>query len=176
MLGILSTLALTALVQPALTARTFRIDEVMTIALAGACAAVVLIYLAFAALRTKPLRIRDFELPAPGWRIAAGQVLVGTTDQFLVAAALFQMLPASGDVGFLAVATTYAAANAAAVIAHVPGGLGVIEAIFVSFLPGAPVLGAVIAFRALYFLLPFFVGCMVLGLAEIARRRGRGDS
>lgn len=170
--GILSTLALTASVQPTLTARTFGIDGITTLALAGACAALVVIYLAFATLRTKPLRIRDFELPPPGWRIAAGQVLVGTTDQFLVAAALFQMLPES-EVGYLAVATTYAAANAAAVIAHVPGGLGVIEAVFVSFLPGAPVLGAVVAFRALYFVLPFFAGCIVLALAEIARRRVR---
>jgi hypothetical protein len=45
--------------------------------------------------------------------------------------------------------------------------------VVVSLLPGAPVVAALIAFRALYYLVPFALGCLALLAAELVRRRGR---
>jgi hypothetical protein len=49
--------------------------------------------------------------------------------------------------------------------------LGVIEAIVLSLYPGANVIGALIAFRAVYYLIPFAMGLLVLGAVELRRRR-----
>jgi hypothetical protein len=170
-LGILTTAGVASLARPALAAGIVGVPRSSLIAAAAACLLVVAAYLGFAALRVRTLRIRRFELPAPGLGLALGQVAVGTADQFAVSAALYHVLAASSDIGYLTVAAAYAAANGAAVVTHVPGGLGVIETVFVVLLPGAQVIGALIAFRAIYYLLPFVLGCLVLAAAEVHRRR-----
>jgi hypothetical protein len=119
----------------------------------------------------RPIRIRRFELPVPRLRLALGQVAVGTTDFLLVSAVLHQLLSATADIDYFPVAATYVTANAAAMVTHVPGGLGVIEAIILSLVPGANVVGALVAFRVIYYLVPFAIGCAVLAITEIARRQ-----
>jgi uncharacterized membrane protein YbhN (UPF0104 family) len=91
----------------------------------------------------------------------------------MVSAVLYQLLPASTEVGFLPVAAAYVVANTAAIITHVPGGLGVIEAVLLFLVPGANMVGAVVAFRVIYFLIPFVIGGLVLGVSEIVRRQRR---
>jgi hypothetical protein len=49
----------------------------------------------------------------------------------------------------------------------------VIEAVLLSLVPGANVVGALVAFRAVYFLIPFVIGGLVLGVSEIVRRQRR---
>jgi uncharacterized membrane protein YbhN (UPF0104 family) len=71
------------------------------------------------------------------------------------------------------VAAAYVTANTVGILSHVPGGLGVIEAVLLSLVPGANVIGALVAFRAVYFLIPFVIGGLVFGISEIVRRQGR---
>src|SRR5207237_1285768 len=58
---------------------------------------------------------------------------------------------------------------------HVPAGLGVFEVIILFFLtpaiPAATVLGALIAYRGIYYLLPLLCGCTVLAVYECLERR-----
>jgi uncharacterized membrane protein YbhN (UPF0104 family) len=58
-------------------------------------------------------------------------------------------------------------------MSHVPGGLGVIEAVMLALVPGANVVGALVAFRAVYFLIPFLLGGLVFALCEYLRRQRR---
>ena len=74
------------------------------------------------------------------------------------------MLAATSDIDFLPVAAAYVTANTAGILSHVPGGLGVIEAVLLSLVPGVNVVGALVAFRAIYFLVPFFIGALVFGV------------
>jgi glycosyltransferase 2 family protein len=160
-------------IQPALVGDVFKIAPAAAMGAGGLLLLLVLIYLGLAAFVHRPIRIRHFELPVPRLRLALGQVVVGTSDVLLVSAVLHQMLAASTDIGFFPVAATYVTANAAAIVTHVPGGLGVIEAVILSLVPGANVIGALIAFRALYYLIPFVIGGVVLGVSEIVRRQRR---
>jgi uncharacterized membrane protein YbhN (UPF0104 family) len=64
----------------------------------------------------------------------------------------------------------YVIANISSLISHVPGGLGVIESVVVFLLPAANVIGAVLVFRVLYFLVPLALGCLVFAIAEIVFR------
>jgi glycosyltransferase 2 family protein len=172
--GLATAGGLVSVIRPGLVAETFRIAPAAVAATGVILLLVVAIYLGLAAFVHHPIRIRKFELPVPRLRLALGQVAVGTTDLFLVAAVLHQLVSASADIGYFPVAAAYVAANALGILSHVPGGLGVIEAVLLSLVPGANVLGALVAFRAIYFLIPFLIGGAALGISEFLRRRRRG--
>ena len=171
MLGMTTLAGIASTARPALLAELFGVGEAVVVALGAALLVAVAAYLGLAAWMRRPIRIRRFELPMPRLPLALGQIAVGTTDMLLVSAVLHQMLSASADVHYLAIATAYVSGNIAAVIAHVPGGLGVVEAVILSLVPGAQVVGALIAFRAIYYLLPFALGCLTFAAVEIMRRR-----
>ena len=52
----------------------------------------------------------------------------------------------------------YVLANTGVIASHVPGGVGVLESIVLSLLPGASVLAALLMFRVIYYLAPLALG------------------
>lgn len=134
------------------------LDTSAVSAIALACLAFPLLYLALAATVRKPLKIRSWSFELPKLRLAVGQVVVGTVNFTFVAACLHQMLSALGDAPYLKVATASITANIAAIVSHVPGGLGVLEATIVHVLPGAESIAAVIAYRVVYYFIPLAIG------------------
>lgn len=172
-LGIMTSAGLAGASRSALVAELFRVSPALVVAIAVALLAVVVAYIAAAAWYHRPLRIRRFELPVPSLPLALGQVAVGTTDFLMVSAVLHQMLSASADVPYVPIAAAYVTANAAGIAAHVPGGIGVIEAVVLSLVPGANVVGALVAFRVVYYLVPFGLGAAAFGAAELMHRRRR---
>ena len=55
-------------------------------------------------------------------------------------------------------------------LTHVPGGLGVFEAVVVTLLSGRGLLTAVLVFRFTYFLVPLAIGGLVLAVTETVWR------
>lgn len=108
---------------------------------------------------------RTVPLPSPG--LAAAQVGVGSLNYLCVAACLYQLLGSHGSIGYFDVAAAYALANTGVIASHVPGGIGVLESIVLSLLPGASVLAALLMFRVVYFLAPLLLGLVVLALSEV---------
>lgn len=121
-----------------------------------------------------PLKFRSFhmEMPLPGMCLA--QIAVGTVNFGFVAAALHQLLATFTDAGYFQVATSYVTATIAAMLSHVPGGLGVLEATMLMLLPAGASIGALVAFRVLYYFVPLLIGGPLFLLTEIlARRSGK---
>jgi uncharacterized membrane protein YbhN (UPF0104 family) len=145
------------------------------IALGIGCLGVAAAYVAIAAFVRKPLKIRNWTFEPAPVRLALGQCALGTLNFVCVAACLYQALAALGDVSYLAVAAVYVMAIVASLITHVPGGLGVIETVVLHLLPGAQVIGALVAFRVIYFLIPLAIGAPLFGITELVLRR-RGAS
>lgn len=147
-------------------------------ALGAANLALVGAYLLLAATRHAPFRLWRWEMEIPSLRLALAQVAVGTLNFFFVAACLHQATAAVADVPFFGVASVYVIANATALVSHVPGGWGVIETVVMRLLSGADVIGAVLAFRIVYYLVPLALGAAALGISEMTLRRrgsrGRG--
>ncbi len=135
-----------------------------------------LAYLALALWLRQPLTIRGWSFAMPTLPTAAAQIVVGTVNFACVAACLHQVLSAVEDLPYLSVAAVYVAANLASLVSHVPGGLGVIEAVVVNLLPGAPLIGAVLVFRFVYFLVPLFIGTVLFLASEVVLRRAGGAS
>jgi glycosyltransferase 2 family protein len=175
LVGLTTLGAIAALTQPPLVARMIGVGSGLVIAAGVALLVLLAAYLALTTFVRRPIHIRNFTLPLPPLMLAIGQILVGTCDFLFVSAVLHQMLSASAEIGFLPLAAVYVMANTAAIVSHVPGGLGVIEAVILSLVPGANVIGALIAFRTIYFLIPFVIGSLMLGAFELAHRRHRAS-
>lgn len=131
-------------------------------------------YLLFAK-RGQPLRIWRWELPLPSLRLALGQVAFSATDWLLSSLIFFLLLPSAPGVSYLLVLTVFVLAMVAGIVSHVPGGVGVFEAIVLTALTPAldsgQVLGALVAFRVVYYLCPLVAALLLLGRHELRQRR-----
>ncbi|SEL70695.1 phosphatidylglycerol lysyltransferase [Pseudoxanthomonas sp. GM95] len=114
-----------------------------------------------------PVRIR---LPAP-W-LAWQQLGVSVVDIVASAAVLWWLLP-EGAIDFSAFVGFYAAAMVLGVISHVPGGLGVFEAVMLLALggrvPSESLAGALVLYRLIYYVLPLLLAMGVLAVHEVGR-------
>lgn len=113
------------------------------------------------------LRVRALRLEIPPLKLAVAQLIIGPLNFAFVAAALHQAVRSVADVNYLEVAAVYVSANVASLITHAPGGLGVIESVVLFLLPQADLIGAVLVFRFVYFLLPLLFGSILLVTSEV---------
>jgi glycosyltransferase 2 family protein len=163
----LSTLGAVGLyLRPEDAAKMTGLDASTISAVALVCLAFPILYLVLSAVLRTPLRIRSWHFDMPIFKLAIGQVIVGTVNFAFVAACLHQMLSALGDASYFKVATASVTANIAAIISHVPGGLGVLEATIVHVMPGAESIAAVIAYRVVYYLIPLAIGVSLFIASE----------
>jgi phosphatidylglycerol lysyltransferase len=133
-------------------------------------------YVVWAGRATRPLAIGPWALRPPGAALALGQVVVPVIDLTLAAGVLYVLLPPAPGLGFLTFAGLYAIAIVAGIVSQVPGGLGVIEAVVSLALPEVPaprLLGALIAYRAIYYLCPLIVAALAFVAHELYAHRPR---
>jgi glycosyltransferase 2 family protein len=140
------------------------------------CLAVPVAYLALSHFLRHPLHIRDWSIQLPPLHLAIPQVAVGTLNFACVAACLHQLMSAFADLAYLKVAATYVIGNVTALMSHVPGGLGVLEATVIYLIPGAGSLASLVAFRVIYFFVPLAFGLPLFLVSEyILSGRRRSD-
>lgn len=141
------------------------------LALGVLCLALPATYVGLAATVRRPLRFRKWTLELPPVRLALAQCGIGALNFACVAACLYQVLAGIGEVSYFGVAAAYVIATVTALITHVPGGLGVIEAVVLYLLPEGRFIGALMAFRVIYYLIPLGIGGPLFGLTELWLRR-----
>jgi glycosyltransferase 2 family protein len=173
-LGLMILGGVATLIRYDLASRVTGLPESGCISLGLACLAAALGYLALSAWRRQPFKLNRWTIEIPPLRLAAAQVVVGPINFAFVAGCLYHALAAAGDVAYLEVAAVYVIANVTSLISHVPGGLGVIETVVRYLLPDAKVIGALVAFRAVYFLLPLTLGGPLFGLTELVLKGRSG--
>ncbi|MDQ0455560.1 UPF0104 family protein [Rhizobium paknamense] len=128
------------------------------------CLALIALYLVCCWWLRGTVKLFKWQFTLPDARLAVLQVLVGIANFASVAACLHWLTRAQA--GYFETTTAYVMANLSALVAHVPGGLGVMEAT-ISFLMGKDAsIGALIAFRVVYFFIPLPLGAAVLAWSE----------
>ena len=113
-----------------------------------------------------------WSFPRPSAGQALVQPLLAALDLAAASAALFVLVPGAPAEQFPIFFLGYALAMIAALVTHVPGGVGVFEAVMVAALPGtdqAALLAALILYRVIYYLLPLALAAVLLAVHE--RRR-----
>ena len=130
------------------------------------------LYAVGSCLRLPPLRVGSFTLVYPRPPIMLRQFIAGPLELIGAAGIIYCALPAGDHVGFLVVLGVFLASFSAALLSHAPGGLGVLELVFVTALPAVPradVLAALLVFRLLYLIAPLCFGIIAVVIFERSR-------
>ena len=141
------------------------------------CLLAILAYLVWTTTRRRPIRVREWALRPPGLTFSLAQIAISVLDIAAAAGALFVLLPLPDtSVSFPGFLGVFTLAIVAGVISHVPGGLGVIETVVIVLLPEQPAGGlfaALVAYRALYYVIPLLIGGLLLAICEAGAHRAR---
>jgi uncharacterized membrane protein YbhN (UPF0104 family) len=117
--------------------------------------------------------IRGHDLTLPPLRVALAQAAVSILNWLTIAALMYVLLGARIPFGTLVAVMLLAAI--AGVLSHVPGGLGVLEAVFLVLLGDrvAPhvLIAALLAYRAVYYLTPLAAAAIAWPVIEASARR-----
>ena len=175
-IGLATVAGLSLVLSPEHAARLLHLDQRWAVLVGMLLLAAVCAYALWASLARGTVEIRGWALRAPGPAIGLTQIALGVLDLSLSCAVLWSLLPASAHVRYVTFLGVYAAAVIAGIISHVPGGAGVFEAIILLTLPAAPtdaLLGSLLAYRAVYYLVPLVFGTLLFGSKEVSAQRAR---
>lgn len=134
-----------------------------------------LAYFLWISIRREPVRVRQWEFDLPTFGLFVAQVTVSAIDWFIAACVLYILLPDNLPISLVRFLSIFFLAQIAGVASNVPGGLGVFEAVVLLFLapffPAAAIVGSLVAFRAIYYLIPLIVATILLATHEILEKR-----
>jgi uncharacterized membrane protein YbhN (UPF0104 family) len=170
-LGLLGLAGIILTARPDLSLGALGLPPVAARGLGLLCLALVALYIVVSWRRQKPLSLRGHKIQLPGVRIASAQAAIGTVNFAFVAATLHQLL--AGTAKYSEAVAAYVLGNMAALVSHVPGGIGVLEFMISKLVTHGNVIGALIAFRIVYFLVPLVLAISLLVLSEAVRWRKR---
>lgn len=163
-------------IEPGSVAHALAISPIITNLIGVFLLGLVLAFVAWVSTGDRRVSILGWSLSMPDKRVVIGQLAAGAIDMAAAGAALYVLLPEAVQPGIGTFAVVFAAALTLGIIAHTPGGIGVFEAAILSGLglTATPeVVGSLVLFRVIYYVLPLVVAAGALATAEVIRRRRR---
>jgi glycosyltransferase 2 family protein len=127
-------------------------------------------------LHFKPFTLGKFEVVYPRLPVVARQVVAAPLELIGAAGIIYFALPEVGNPGFFMVLGAFLLSFSAGLLSQVPGGVGVMEAVFIAVLPDMPatsVVAALLVWRLLYLLLPLALSVptvLMFERAQLAKR------
>jgi uncharacterized membrane protein YbhN (UPF0104 family) len=121
---------------------------------------------------TKPRAVgrSDWEVTLPGGPLTLLQITIGIVDLACCALAMYVLLPDDPHIDFIKLAVIFVSATLLGFASHSPGGLGVFDAAMLVALiefDKEELLAGLLLFRLLYYVVPFALSLMILGLREL---------
>ncbi len=133
-------------------------------------------YLVLTKVTNRTIVIRRWEFALPSFGLSIAQLVVASLDWIAAGAVLYVLLPPS-EVTFPAFFIVFMLGHAAGIVSQVPGGVGVFETVTLlllsSKIPSASIIGALVAYRAIYYLFPVGLAAILAGVIEGVRIRER---
>ncbi|MCO5733797.1 YbhN family protein [Rhizobium sp. SSA_523] len=169
-LGLLVLSGIVMVLNPSDTSEVLRIAPGAVLAIGIGCLLAAAAYVALAAFLRTPLKIKSWSFQMPRARLAVAQIVIGTANFAIVSACLMELMQATENVSYLKAATAYVLGNIAILITHAPGGLGVLEVTVRHVMGDQASIGALVAFRVIYFFIPFFIALPVSLIGEAVFR------
>jgi uncharacterized membrane protein YbhN (UPF0104 family) len=119
------------------------------------------------------LRLLKIQIALPRWRIACVQGLLGCAHWLLMGIILYLFMP--DNLAFVEVFGVLLISAVAALLSHIPSGLGVLEAVFIALLgsrvPHSEIIAVLLVYRAVLYLFPLLFGLVGLARIELAARK-----
>ena len=173
-IGYLLLAGLLFILQPPALPANWEIDASQLRLIGFALLAIALAYLSACAFsRQRSFSLRGHEIELPSLRLAGLQLVMGACNWLLMSGIVFILLLHRID--FFTVASVFLLAAIAGVITHIPGNLGVLEAVFVALLsdrmPRHELLAGLVAYRVVYYLIPLLIAVVLYLVMEARAKR-----
>jgi glycosyltransferase 2 family protein len=126
-------------------------------------------YVAWVWVKPRVIGREGWQVTLPGGPLTLLQIAIGIIDLGCCAAAMYMLVPDEPNLGFVTVAVIFVAATLLGFASHAPGGLGVFDAAMMVALwqfDKEDLLAGLLLFRLLYYIIPFVISLVVLGIRE----------
>ena len=138
---------------------------------------IVTLYTLFSLFKSKPIEIfNKWFIAFPNIKITLWQMLLATADWVIASCTLFILLP-EGEISYITLLQIFLVAQMLGILSQVPGGMGVFETAIVMMLPQATessyVMGALLAYRAIFYFFPLGLALLLLASSEFFRAKKR---
>lgn len=173
-LGMAVVLAIALIARPEPVSALNRLPASLNLLIGVALAVGIGLYLLWVSMKRRAMTIRGWSIEMPGFRVSAGQILLGAADVCAAGAVLYVLLPKGYAIPYDTFIAVYVFACLLGILSHAPGGIGVFEATILLALPAIPgeqLLGSLLLFRLCYYLLPFVLALLLLAGREVWARR-----
>jgi uncharacterized membrane protein YbhN (UPF0104 family) len=177
-LSALLLIDMSLLIQPAKASKALHLSAnvIKMVGVIGLCLEAG--WLLLVARREKPFSIRGKTLQLPSLKHTLAQIAIGVTQLSSIAGILYALMPAELQMSWPAFVGIYCIAFVAGQMSNVPAGLGVLEAALLLMLPQVPpgkLIGAVLAYRGVFELLPLLAALIGLFAVEAASKAKHSD-
>ncbi|HEX6982144.1 MAG TPA: bifunctional lysylphosphatidylglycerol flippase/synthetase MprF [Balneolaceae bacterium] len=126
-------------------------------------------YIWASALFKNEISIKKWTFKFPNLKLTVKQVLIASIDWLLASSVLYVLLPEAG-LNFFSFVGVFLLAQILGLFSQVPGGLGVFESVMLlylsNFMPGSKIVGILVIYRIIYYILPLLGALVVLGYQE----------
>ena len=139
-------------------------------AFAFASLAVLGAYVVWVWRRPRVIGRHGWTVTLPDGPLTLLQIGIGIVDLAFCALAMFMLLPIGPNIGFVSLAVIFVSATLLGFASHAPGGLGVFDAAMLVGLwqfDKPRLLAGLLLFRLLYYIVPFVLSLVVLGVREV---------
>lgn len=171
--GISTLIGLSLVISPEITLQLLgNLDQslgffdkaIYTQLLGGFILAVVAGLVIYSGKNGKHVTLRGWRFDLPPATILLQQIAIAILDLGTVALVLWLLMPPEAGISYLATFSAFIQSMAVGILSHVPGGLGVFEITMISAFPQvdkAQMLGILLVFRILYYILPFLLALLL---------------
>jgi glycosyltransferase 2 family protein len=131
---------------------------------------VLAVYVGWVWRRPRVVGREDWCVNLPGGPLTLLQIGIGIVDLGFCALAMYMLVPAEPNIGFVTLAVIFVSATLLGFASHAPGGIGVFDAAMLVALwqfDKEDVLAGVLLFRLLYYIIPFALSLLILGGREL---------
>lgn len=132
----------------------------------------IVVYFIGSLVRLPSFTVAGTRIEYPRWPVAVRQLIAAPAEILGASGIIYFALPAADNPGFIVVLAVFIFSFSAALASNAPGGLGVLELVFLKAMPGASqdaVLAALLLFRLFYLLIP--LGLAIFIVLGFERRR-----
>ncbi len=138
---------------------------------------IVSIYTLLSLFKSKPIKLfNKWTITFPNIKITLWQMFLATADWVIASCTLFVLLP-QGEISYITLLQIFLVAQMLGILSQVPGGMGVFETAIVMMLPEATqssyVMGALLAYRAIFYFFPLGIALLLLASHEFFRAKKR---
>jgi uncharacterized membrane protein YbhN (UPF0104 family) len=144
---------------------------------------ILALYVGWVWIRPRVIGREGWQVALPGGPLTLLQIGIGIVDLSLCALAMYMLVPDEPHVGFVTLAVIFVSATLLGFASHAPGGIGVFDAAMLVALwqfDKEDLLAGLLLFRLLYYVIPFALSLLILGIREIviavASARARSEA